>query len=184
MIARLPDPPAFPKRVTVKHLKSFSPTTQSRVQLDFLQGAKIVSCFQVENEGQEPRMGGWGRQWRRGTSWVLRSRETLIGRGAKNKTLTGFVTLNNCLLSGPSSVALCQQLLFRPYSWGPRRLCVSPGTQGSLGKIRRKEREEETRESSPVLVPSLTSHLFLCRLCGQASAPVPGMWLLCIGLAA
>lgn len=77
VIAWLPDPPAFPKWVTVKHLESFSPTTQSRVQLDFLQGAKIVSCFQVENEGQEPGMGGWGGQWRRGSSWALGSRETL-----------------------------------------------------------------------------------------------------------
>lgn len=94
-------------------------------------------------------------------------RETLLGRGAKNQTLTGFVTLNNCLLSGPSSVGPCQQLLFQPYSWGPRRLCVSPGTQGSLRKIGRKEREEETRESSPVLVPSLTNRFFLCRLCSQ-----------------
>lgn len=58
----------------------------------------------------------------RGTSWVPRSRETLIGRGAKNQSLTGCVTLNNCLLSGPPSVAPCQQLLFQPHS------CISPGT--------------------------------------------------------
>lgn len=64
-------------------------------------------------------------------------RETLLGRGAKNQTLTGFVTLNNCLLSGPSSVGLCQQLLFQPYSWGPRRLCFSRNTR-KLGKDREK----------------------------------------------
>lgn len=89
-----------------------------------------------------------------------------LGRGAKSQTLTGFVTLNNCLLYGPSSVALCQQLLFQLYSCGPRRLCFSRNT-GKLGTIGRKEREEETRESSPVLVPSLTNRFFLCRLCSQ-----------------
>lgn len=55
-----------------------------------------------------------------------------LGRGAKSQTRTGFVTLNNCLLYGPSSVALCQQLLFPAVLlWAQKTVCFSPGTQGS-----------------------------------------------------
>lgn len=40
-------------------------------------------------------------------------------KGAKSQTRTGFVTLNNCLLYGPSSVALCQQPSFSRSLVGP-----------------------------------------------------------------
>lgn len=41
MYAQLPGPLTFPEGIILKRVKSFSPTTQSEVQLEFLQRGRL-----------------------------------------------------------------------------------------------------------------------------------------------